>query len=99
MKTEIEIFDVTETRNGVKVDYSLQDDNGTANVNMVISYESIENYIVENQLNLETFTNWKYVSLECDGLDERVIPVDEYLTENLRDVVKDYLTTNLQEAA
>jgi len=95
----IEVHTAEEIRTGVRVFYSITDEKGIADVKMVIPYESLENYISENQLNLETFTNWRYVSLECDGLDERIIPVDEYLTENLNEVVLAYLQANLQEAA
>lgn len=95
----IEIHTAEEIRTGVRVFYSVTDANGISDVKMVIAYEALENYIVDNGLNLETFTNWKYVSLECDGMDERVIPVDDYLTDNLYAVVEDYLTLNLQEAA
>ena len=95
----IEVHTAEEIRTGVRVFYSVTDEKGIADVKMVIPYEGLENFISDYGLNLETFTNWKYVNLECDGLDERVIPVDEYLTENLDEVVLGYLQANLVEAA
>lgn len=91
MKTLIELFDATETRNGVKVSYCLYDDAGQANVGTTIPSEKLEEYIVENDLHAYEFINWKHVSLECDGLDRGYRDPSEYLTENLSEIVLDYL--------
>lgn len=90
----IEVHTCEQIRTGVRVFYSIEDSKGVADVKTIIPDESLENYIAENELNREFFTNWKHVTLECDGLDERFVPVDEYLTENLTEVVLAYLQAN-----
>ncbi len=94
MKTEIEIFDVNETRNGVKVDYCLYDADGQANVSTTIPSEKLEEYIVDNDLHSYEFINYNMRNLECDGLDQGYRDPSEYLTENLTDVVLAYLQDN-----
>lgn len=95
----IELHTAEEIRTGIRVFFTITDDKGFADVKMVIPAESLENYIVSEGLNIETFTNWKHVSLECDGMDEREVAPDQYLTENLNDVVTAYLEANLERDA
>jgi hypothetical protein len=95
----IELHVATKKKNGVEVFYSVTDDKGTADVKMLISEESLMEYIVDNDLNLETFVNYNIRNLECDGLDERYTDPEDYLYENLDKVVKEYLETEFLKAA
>jgi len=91
MKTEIEIFDVTETRNGVKVDYALHDEKGVANVKQTIPSEKLEEYIIDNDLN-----DFYYHNAPEDSV---YVHPEIYLTENLNNVVLAYLQDLADKAA
>lgn len=99
MKTQIEIFDTNQTKNGVRVDYCLYDADGQANVTQTIENEKLEEYIIENDLNRYEFLNYGKMGLECDGLDEGYFNPSDYLAENLNNVVLAYLQSYLEVAA
>lgn len=61
---------------------------------MQISEDSLHTFIEENDLNRETFINSRYTNLECDGMDERVINVFDYLENNLQSTIKEYIQFN-----
>ena|GEM_PF-2980159 len=96
---EIELYSTEKKRNGVEVFYSVTDNKGTADIKMLISEENMMEYIVDNELNLEEYINYSMYNLECDGLDQRYIPAEDYLYENLDKVVKEYLEDEFLKAA
>jgi len=91
MKTEIELHEATYTGNGIKVNYVVYDANGDAIVTQTIPNEKLETYIVDEGLN-ELFFN------PFDG-ECQYIHADNYLEENLNEVVLGYLQANLTESA
>lgn len=95
MTMAIEIHEATLTKNICTVFYSLQDEQGVADVNQTISTDKLIQYIEANELNLVEFINYAKRNLECDGLDEYRIPAYAYLEKNTFDVVKMYLEGEL----
>jgi len=91
----IEIHEATLTKHICTVFYSLQDEQGIADVNQTISTDKLIEHIEANDLNMVDFINYKLRNAECDGMDCYSIPSDEYLEKNTFDVIKRYLEGEL----
>lgn len=90
MKTqefEIQELNAELTKSGVKVNYDLVDDSGVANVKQTIPTETLLDYIVHNDLNV--------VCTDVVLGDYTSLSAEMYLSENLHDVVSNYLEDNI----
>jgi len=91
MKTEIEIFEVVKKNSTVyNAIYAIYDGDNIANITQNIKLTTLLEHVIDNEM------NWLYITAP-DVLSE--VDALSYLEDNLTDVVLDYLTTNLQEAA
>ena len=84
---EIQLHEADLIRTGVRVDYSIVDDAGIANVKTVISTEALTTYIVEENMNAVCID---VIEGGYDFLDAK-----EYLADNIFEVVSLYLQSNL----
>lgn len=88
MKTiEIEIHEAKITGNVVSVDYTIYDMESQSDVNQQISKDKLVNYIIEKELNV-------YCSDIILG-EYTAFATNDYLVENLNEVVNQYLMENL----
>jgi len=95
MKTaQIDVLSITKKGSIFTVEYWDESCNNENNVTMQISEDALVNHIVQNELNHETFINYRMQNPECDGMDERYINPFEYLADNTDFVLADYITAN-----
>lgn len=100
MKTtaSIDIVNVVERGNVYnkvfEVFYWDENSIGENDTKIQISEEKLLDFIVEQEYNLVSYTNWSFVNLECDGLDEKYIDPIDYLTENRDEIIKDFIQAN-----
>jgi hypothetical protein len=81
----LKLISAEEIRTGVRVNYQLIDDAGTAKVNTVMPEENLVDFIEAKGLNL--VTDFSYDCIQIDAY--------EYLSSNLDFVVTEYLQFNL----
>lgn len=95
MKPQIELHSVEAlTEKTMEVFYTLQDENGFADVKMQIKRSSVLDHVIENEMNF----------IECvlaDMRDIEQVPVHAatWLDENLNEAVKSYLVEQFNVAA
>lgn len=94
MKTEIELYSIHKTSDkNYTVEYAVFED-GITNITMTVSRRVLLDFVIEEQLNVVNVIN-----MDATEYEQVAMNVPAFLDDNLREVVKQYLTTNLQEAA
>lgn len=94
MKTLIELHHVEPKGKSFEVFYTIQDEQGFADVKMAIKRSSVLQHVIEEELNvIEVYTE------DMTDVDTITVYATTWLDENLNEAIKSYLVEQLSVAA
>lgn len=94
MKPQIELHDVTPKGNSLELFYTIQDENGFADVKMTVKRNSVLDHVIENELNVV-----EMVDQFCTDIEFVPVHAATWMQENLNEAVRSYLVEQLSMAA
>lgn len=95
MKTQIEIHSVEQiSEKTLEVFYTLQDENGFADVKMTVKKSNILDHVIENEMNVI-----ECVLADMSDIEQMPVHAATWMQENLNEAVKSYLVEQFNVAA